>query len=205
MIVLPSLRKLLKQSLSPPSVHTAALFTPPGSLISYATQAPASPARPSRPFGKDDVRLLVGLATEVWAEARAQPPAGAGGLGGIGMAECEVSARRAAALQEPLSTSTPQLGRIVVVPVYSARQLDALPAAPTASSNSPRSERDATPETDTPGAIEPVMLLAVQGSMDAEWDDLLASAHGPAEELAGPLSNYGNDLLRDDAPSIAAK
>ncbi|EJD54472.1 hypothetical protein AURDEDRAFT_95172 [Auricularia subglabra TFB-10046 SS5] len=189
MIVLPSLRKLLKQSLSPPNVHTAALFTPPGSLISYATQAPASPARPSRPFGKDDVRLLVGLATEVWAEARAQPPAGAGGLGGIGMAECE-------------------LGRIVVVPVYSARQLDALPPATTAS-DSPRTERDATPETEprdgSLGGIEPVMLLAVQGNMDADWDDLLASAHGPAEELAGPLSNYGNDLLRDDAPSIAAK
>lgn len=181
MIVLPTLRTLLQHGLSPPEVHTAALFTPPGALISYATGTRASPAQPGRPFGKDDVRLLVGLASEVWAEARTS--------GGIGMAECEVSARRggsagghapSALPPSPstggaLTTSRPQLGRIVVVPVYSAHQLDAL------SSRDPSPDdrdRHGTPDAEDAGP-EPLLLLAVQGSMDADWDDLLASVAHP--------------------------
>ncbi|KZV86027.1 hypothetical protein EXIGLDRAFT_725213, partial [Exidia glandulosa HHB12029] len=130
---------------------------------------------------------------------------------------CEVSARRggsvgpppssggaaAAATDGELTNSRPQLGRIVVVPVYSANQLDAISSretSPNAPSQRDTPERDLTPKDET--EPEPLLLLAVQGSIDADWDQLLASLR----QLAGPLSSYGDDLLlREDSPPVAAK
>ena len=63
MLVLSSLNKLLAHVLSPPSLHTAVLFTSSGALVSFASAGPA-------PRPKDDIRVLVGLASEVWSETR---------------------------------------------------------------------------------------------------------------------------------------
>lgn len=63
MLVLASLPKLLQRALAPPELHTAVLFTSAGALVAFAT-APGAP----RP--KDDVHVLVGLASEVWSETR---------------------------------------------------------------------------------------------------------------------------------------
>ena len=63
MLDLPNLRSVLAQILEPPSVHTAALFTTTGQLVSFVSDPP-------RP--KDEIRVLVGLGSEVWQETREQ-------------------------------------------------------------------------------------------------------------------------------------
>ncbi|KAH7105164.1 hypothetical protein BKA62DRAFT_669425 [Auriculariales sp. MPI-PUGE-AT-0066] len=66
------------------------------------------------------------------------------------------------------------LGRLVVVPVYADNQTD---------------------EDEWP-----VMLLAVHGPADADFDQLAAVANGPAEDLAGPLASYPRDILNNESP-----
>lgn len=61
MIVLSTLNKLLAQVLSPPSIHTAVVFTTAGDLISFAVLHPSP---------KDDVRVLVGFSSEIWSESK---------------------------------------------------------------------------------------------------------------------------------------
>ncbi|KZV67642.1 hypothetical protein PENSPDRAFT_653937 [Peniophora sp. CONT] len=80
MLVLSTLHKLLSQAISA-DVHAAALWTPTGQLVACAH---------GRGRSKDDVRVLVGLAIEVWTEVK-----------GFAAAETEI-------------------GRIVVVPIEDA-------------------------------------------------------------------------------------
>ncbi|KZT72952.1 hypothetical protein DAEQUDRAFT_654770, partial [Daedalea quercina L-15889] len=72
MLNLANLRNLLSQVLALPELHTVALFTPEGQLVSFA----ADPHRP-----KDNVRVVVGLGGEVWRETKQQ---------GIGMVDSEL-------------------------------------------------------------------------------------------------------------------
>ena len=78
MLVLSALQNLLAQVLDPPSLHSAVLFTTAGQLISYA----ADSLRP-----KDEIRVVVGIAGEVWLETQGE---GAEGEGGEGMVDSEV-------------------------------------------------------------------------------------------------------------------
>ena len=73
MLVLSTLHNLLSQVLSLPCLHTAVLLTPTGQLVSVASD-------PQRP--KDDIRIVVGLAMEVWQETKEQD---------FGMIESEVT------------------------------------------------------------------------------------------------------------------
>ncbi|KDQ63072.1 hypothetical protein JAAARDRAFT_120979 [Jaapia argillacea MUCL 33604] len=61
MLILSSIHNLLSQVLHLPEIHTAVLLTPSGQLISCASD-------PSR--GKDGVRVVAGLSSEVWQETR---------------------------------------------------------------------------------------------------------------------------------------
>ncbi|KAL1739602.1 hypothetical protein HDZ31DRAFT_49107 [Schizophyllum fasciatum] len=92
MLVLSALQNLLAQVLDPPALHSAVLFTPAGHLVSYAADA----ARP-----KDEIRVVVGIAGEVWLETRGEG-AGAGGKDGTGGEEGMVDS---------------ELGRIIVLPI----------------------------------------------------------------------------------------
>ncbi|KAI0050626.1 hypothetical protein FA95DRAFT_1536172 [Auriscalpium vulgare] len=83
MLVLSTLHKLLSQVLSHPDIHSAALLTPEGQLVSFA-------CHPYRT--KDDIRLLVGLSSEVWQEEGDQG----------------------------IATVDSELGRIIVYPVHSS-------------------------------------------------------------------------------------
>ncbi|KAL0949261.1 hypothetical protein HGRIS_009339 [Hohenbuehelia grisea] len=85
MLNLAGLHSLLKQILAPPSLHTAILFNASGQLISYASD-------PTNPCPKDDVRVVIGLGTELWGETKDA---------GAEMADSE-------------------LGRIVVIPIVDA-------------------------------------------------------------------------------------
>ncbi|KAL5494777.1 hypothetical protein ACEPAI_239 [Sanghuangporus weigelae] len=87
MLALSSLNKLLGHVLAPPALHTAVLFTASGALVSYATASSSDSS--SSPRSKDDIRVLVGLASEVWAETKED---------GEGMVDSE-------------------LGRIIVLPI----------------------------------------------------------------------------------------
>lgn len=60
MLNLSNLRNLLSQAISP-SLTTAVLFTPEGQLVSYAAGPHTT---------KDEVRVIVGLAGELWQESR---------------------------------------------------------------------------------------------------------------------------------------
>lgn len=71
--MLSTLHNLLSQVLSLPTLHTAILLTPTGDLVSVASD-------PSRP--KDEVRIIAGLAGELWQETKDQ---------GYGMVDSEVS------------------------------------------------------------------------------------------------------------------
>jgi hypothetical protein len=59
MLVLSALYSLLTKVLSPPDLHTAVLLTRAGQLVSTAHD-------PSR--SKDEIRVVVGLCSEVWRE-----------------------------------------------------------------------------------------------------------------------------------------
>ncbi|KAG6901867.1 hypothetical protein C0995_007093 [Termitomyces sp. Mi166 len=80
MIVLSTLHKLLSQAVTP-QLHTAVLLTTSGQLIGYATDGGRRP--------KDEVRIVVGLAMEIWQETQ----------------------------EEEVSMVESELGRIVVVAV----------------------------------------------------------------------------------------
>ncbi|KIJ53580.1 hypothetical protein M422DRAFT_201775 [Sphaerobolus stellatus SS14] len=81
MLNLSALRTVLSSVVSPPRLHTVVLFTPSGDLIAHAESTQSS---------RDNMRLLVGVAAEVWATVREE---------GVGMVESE-------------------LGKILVMPVY---------------------------------------------------------------------------------------
>ncbi|KAG5639545.1 hypothetical protein H0H81_012216 [Sphagnurus paluster] len=80
MLVLSALHNLLSQVLTLPHLHTAILLTPTGQLVSVASD-------PHRP--KDEIRVVVGLAMEIWQETK----------------------------DEEFSMVDSELGRILVVPV----------------------------------------------------------------------------------------
>ncbi|KAF8224660.1 hypothetical protein L208DRAFT_1409821 [Tricholoma matsutake] len=72
MLVLSTLHNLLSQVLDLPHLHTAVLLTPAGQLISVASDPQRS---------KDEIRIVVGLAGELWQETKEQ---------GFGMVDSEV-------------------------------------------------------------------------------------------------------------------
>ncbi len=73
MLNLKNLSSLLSQVVaSSPAPRSAVLFTPEGQLVSYASDSFTS---------KDDIRVIVGLSTEIWQETREQ---------GVGMVDSEV-------------------------------------------------------------------------------------------------------------------
>ncbi|KAI0348119.1 terpenoid synthase [Trametopsis cervina] len=90
MLNLTNLRLLLSQVLSVGGPHTAALFTPEGQLISFASEPQRS---------KDEIRVLVGLSGEVWQETRDQR---------IGMADSELGRILVAPIEQ--EHKTPQDG-----------------------------------------------------------------------------------------------
>lgn len=89
MLVLSALTKLLAQVLAPPGLHTAVLLTAEGDLVAFASVPPTRV--------KDDVRVLVGLASEIWAETRADAAAG-----DASMVDSEVRCARRVVLGETL-------------------------------------------------------------------------------------------------------
>ncbi|KDQ31299.1 hypothetical protein PLEOSDRAFT_166530 [Pleurotus ostreatus PC15] len=152
----------------------------------------AAVARGSR--SKDDIRVLVGLGSELWGETKGA---------GLGMVDSE-------------------LGRIVVVPILPLPS--ALPSTPSmlpsASAPPPaeaiskdestisemEKEKDTQKEKekeeqkekekeqkDAPDA--PLMLLALNGTDDVSWDEMRAKATSLAAHLAPPLSKYREYLV----------
>ncbi|KAH8835658.1 hypothetical protein DL96DRAFT_1575102 [Flagelloscypha sp. PMI_526] len=81
MLALSTLHTLLSQVLAPPGLHSAVLTMPSGALISFSTVHPKHSSH---------VRVIAGVASEVWQETRDKDQ---------GMVESE-------------------LGRILVLPVY---------------------------------------------------------------------------------------
>lgn len=92
MLVLATFQKLLTQVLSPPNIHTVVLSSLNGHLISYVSSRKVEDT-------KDEIRMIVGLAWEVWNESRVGLGEGSSRRDGadeenvgenVGMAETEV-------------------------------------------------------------------------------------------------------------------
>ncbi|KAJ7103125.1 hypothetical protein B0H15DRAFT_874520 [Mycena belliarum] len=84
MLVLSRLQDSLSQILEPPELHTVVLLTPSGQLVSFASY-------PSR--SKDEIRVIAGLAGEVWQETLEQ---------GFGIVDSEVGRIAVLPVDEPL-------------------------------------------------------------------------------------------------------
>ena len=196
MLVLPTLHTYLSQLLSPPSIHTALLLTPEGALVSYASQTtaenssgavlthgsqsgfnsptvsgaggiPSSPCSvksngsliPSTPQGSEPGSVVsIGSRTRPAPQRSKDEIRMAAGLGAeawaetkgeeAGMVESEV--RRVFYIDDGYTTtSTSQLGRILVLAV-----------------------EEGTVSEDA----EPLLLLAVNGTMEADWDAMRVKA-----------------------------
>ncbi|TFK26718.1 hypothetical protein FA15DRAFT_587820 [Coprinopsis marcescibilis] len=89
MLVLSKLQNTLSRILSFPDLHTAVLLTVSGELVSFA----ADPVRP-----KDDIRVIAGLASEIWRETKEQ------GYGIVDSEDMDIDFRQ-------------KFGRIAVLPV----------------------------------------------------------------------------------------
>lgn len=63
MLALSKLNAIVARVLSNPDVHTVVLLTVAGELVSYASE-------PGR--SKDEIRVITGLASEVWQETKEQ-------------------------------------------------------------------------------------------------------------------------------------
>ena len=72
MLNLNNLRLLLSQVVASGNINIATLLTPEGQLVSFASNPPRS---------KDEVRVIVGLSSEIWQETKEQD---------VGMADSEV-------------------------------------------------------------------------------------------------------------------
>ncbi|KAI9512616.1 hypothetical protein F5148DRAFT_1161555 [Russula earlei] len=87
MLVLATLHRLLSQVISSPGLHTAVILTPKGQLVSYACDSTRT---------KDDVRLVVGLSSEIWLEVADQ---------GIGMVDSELGRILVVGVQDSVVTT----------------------------------------------------------------------------------------------------
>jgi hypothetical protein len=138
MLVLSTLHAVLCEVLAPPALHTAVLFTPAGAPVSVAT----APGR-----SRDDVRILLALASEIWAQTQAR---------GEGVAESEVRAGLSILLW--IRADCAQVGRVVILPVGREQPED-----------------------------EPLLLLALNGTDAAEWQDMRMKVRLQASSRCMPL------------------
>lgn len=144
MLVLATLHQLLSQVISSPGLHTAVLLTPNGQLVSYACDSTRS---------KDDVRLVVGLSSEIWLEVADQ---------GVGMVDSEVRATASCTLCISILLLH-QLGRILVLAVAASS------ATNTGNEASPTNSANTDHASD-----KPLMLIALSATESVGWEDLEA-------------------------------
>ncbi|KAJ8469515.1 hypothetical protein ONZ45_g8621 [Pleurotus djamor] len=190
MLSLSTLYAALNQVLSPPSLHTAILFTVSGQLISYASNLgsasshnhgfdsesesnDASVSEPDIPCPrpKDDIRVLVGLGGELWGETKDED---------IGMVDCE-------------------LGRLVVMPIFSLET----PEAQRRSKNKDPA-KDGGEKNDDESPRQPLMLVALNGTDEVSWNEMRTKAKSIASHFATPLSKYREYLAVAPFPASGA-
>jgi len=152
------------------TLHTylSQLITPPSVhtalLISPEGALVSYATDPAHPQPKDEVWAVAALAAETWAETRAQTPSVNGEEGGE-------EGRREEADAGMVES---ELGRVVVVPVE-----------PGSSSHS----KSTSPEGETPSA-EPILLVAVNGLSDADWEGMVIKSRSLARYLAPSVNKH---------------
>lgn len=149
MLMLSKLNHILSRVLDLPDLHSAVLLTATGELVSYASY-------PGRP--KDEIRVVTGLATEIWQETMEQ---------GYGMVESEVSRistdpwhthglLSVVSLVSFLHADRCQkFGRIVVLPI-----------------DDDSAQVNGEDEDEGSSERQPLMLLALNATDAVEWDEL---------------------------------
>ncbi|GJJ15061.1 hypothetical protein Clacol_009336 [Clathrus columnatus] len=168
MLNLISLRKGLSSILSPSRMHTAILFTPSGDLIAHATN--------NTSITKEQLRVLVGLATEIWCETSED---------GISMAESELGKILIVPMQSQSSKRESRIGR------HTSR-------SPSSSNTSPPPQpypMFRMNNVDSDSSSSSPFLIALNATDDVEWAEMQMKARGVVNHFAEPLLEFGTRLV----------
>lgn len=223
MLVLQSLHNYLAQVLSPPSIHTALLVTPEGALVSYASQLDCENDQGSvSSFGTTPTARAIELtadghpgqspdcsagkrtSSDVAASAPSNSPSPSRAAstvarptplttttqGELGRVRSKDEVRKVAGLSAEIWAETrgvegeegmveSELGRILVVAV-----------------EEPREENSGSAE-------EPLLLLALNGTTDADWDRMSKKARRLAAFLAPSVSKQRGQMQPVSPVSLA--
>lgn len=222
MLVLQSLHNYLAQVLSPPSIHTALLVTPEGALVSYASQLDCEDDQGSvSSFGTTPTARAIELtadgpsdqspdssaekrtSSDVAASASSNSPSPSRAAstvarptpltttkGELGRVRSKDEVRKVAGLSAEVWAETrgvegeegmveSELGRILVVAV-----------------EEPREENSGSAE-------EPLLLLALNGTTDADWDRMSKKARRLAAFLAPSVSKQRGQMQPVSPVSLA--
>jgi len=166
MLVLPTLHTYLSQLLSPPSIHTALLLTPEGALVSYASQTSTGSATfahsPSSSVGAGG---MPSSPSSVGSSSPSTPLASETGLRSkdeIRMAAGLGAEVWAETREEEEGMVESELGRILVLAVEDGRA----------------------------SGEEPLLLLAVNGTLEADWDAMRIKGRKLATFLAPSVNKH---------------
>ncbi|KAI6114895.1 hypothetical protein EV401DRAFT_117216 [Pisolithus croceorrhizus] len=192
MLVLQSLHNYLAQVLSPPSIHTALLVTPEGALVSYASQLDCENDQGSvSSFGTTPTARAIELTVDgLPASVVARPTPLTTTQGDLGRVRSKDEVRKVAGLSAEVWAETrgvegeegmveSELGRILVFAVEEPREENSGPAE------------------------EPLLLLALNGTTDADWEIMSKKARKLAAFLA-PSVNKQRGQMQPVSPVSSA-
>ncbi|KIO21658.1 hypothetical protein M407DRAFT_245423 [Tulasnella calospora MUT 4182] len=178
MLVLSTLTALLSQLLSS-YLHTAILLTPQGHLVAYSSDG----SHITR--SEDRIRVVVGLASEVWREGTKDAAASDATTNGEPFAE---DTEAGGDDEDEIGMLECELGRVLVYPIYASQ---------------PKPPTDATSKAGGSSAStrQPVLLLALNGTDDEPWGLMHTKARAIGNYLSEPLASLGDKLIPGTSPS----
>lgn len=219
MLVLQSLHNYLTQVLSPPSIHTALLVTPEGALVSYASQLDCENDQGSvSSFGTTPTARAIELTADgPRSDQSLDSSAGQRTSSNVAASAPfnSPSPSRAASTvagPTPLTTSRGELGRVRSKDeVRKVAGLSAEVWAETGEEGMVESELGRIlvvaveePREENGGAAEePLLLLALNGATDADWDRMSKKAHKLAAFLAPSVHKQRGQMQPVSPVSLA--
>ncbi|KAG8946238.1 hypothetical protein FRC04_011984 [Tulasnella sp. 424] len=179
MLVLSTLTALLSQLLSS-YLHTAILLTPQGHLVAYSSDS----SQITR--SEDRIRVVIGLASEVWREGtKDAAPSEVNNDGEVVEGDAEVDEIDD---EDEIGMLECELGRVLVYPIYASQPKSPSQTTPKASGSSPSTR-------------QPILLLALNGTDDEPWGLMHTKARALGKYLSEPLASLGEKLIPGTSPA----
>lgn len=184
MLNLISLRKGLSSVLSPSRMHTAILFTTSGDLIAHATN--------NTSMSKEQLRVLVGLATEIWFETSEDD---------MSMAESEIGK----ILIVPMQSSSPKFesrtGRRHTTTTTTTSRSPSSSTSPITPTHEPAQNihqmhrNNSHQQQSSASTSTSPFLIALNAADDVDWAEMQIKARGIVNHFAEPLLEFGTRLV----------